>query len=230
VRRGALVVLLALAGAFVLASCGGDESEVGETTTGAPRDPGREVMTAFVAAAARGDAEGMWALLSEPSRRRAGPTLDAFAQGEALKLRKQLAPYAAGKLPVIVSENIDGRFGVVALARGPHAYAVPLRLEGSFWRVELPGPLKIEISGPPPGSRGKFVGQIGVEVQGRGPEGPAVLYADGITLDSRLFSGPRSATLFANFASPLEPGRHTATAYASRGDNAAATAWTFVSD
>ena len=56
----------------------------------------------------------------------------------------------------------------------------------------------------------------------------AVLYADGITLDSREFTGPRSATIFANLASPLTPGVHNGLAFATAGDAAVAKAWTFV--
>lgn len=223
VRRG-LAILVACAGALSLAACGSDE----RPGTAGASDPGREVMTAFVAAAADGDAEVMWALLSQPSRRRVGPTLAAFEKGEAVTLRRKLASFAKGRLPVLVSENIDFRFGIVALSRGRHAYAVPLRLEGDVWRVELPGPLTIEISGPPPGSRGKFADQVGVEVHGRGPTGVTAIWVDGITLQSRSFAGRNAVTVFANLEGGLEPGRHTATAFASRGSNAAAAAWTFI--
>jgi hypothetical protein len=184
-------------------------------------------MDAFVTAAAADDSKAMWELLSKPSQRRAGPTLADFEAGGAKELREALSPFARGKLPVDVSEKITDRFGIVALSRGSHAYAVPLRLEGDVWRVELPGPVRIEVLGPPPGSRGKFVDQIGVEVHGRGSEGPAVIYADGVTLDANEYAGPKSATIYANLEGGLEKGRHTAVAYAERGDNAAARAWVF---
>jgi hypothetical protein len=214
-----LVALLAL----TLAGCGGDETPTAAT----PPDPGREVMQALVAAAAANDAETTWELLSQPSRRRAGPTFRGFEQNAFPELRRTLAPFAKAPLPVEVSENIDGEFGLVALSRGASAYAVPLRREGEFWRVELPGPVRIDVLGPPPGSRGKFVQQIGVEKHGPGGAGVALLYLDGVTLDSRIASSANSATIFANFASPLKPGRHTAVAFTSAGGNAAARAWTF---
>jgi hypothetical protein len=223
------MIVVAAAVVLALAGCGGGKESGTTSTTTPARDPGREVMGTFVTAAAAGDSATMWELLSRPSRRRAGPTLATFAAGPAKELRRTLAPFARGTLPVQVSENISDRFGVVALSRGPHAYAVPLRREGDLWRVELPGPLRIEVLGPPPGSKGKFVNQIGVELHGEGPEGPAVIYADGVTLDAREYGGRKSATVFANLATSLEKGRHTAVAYAERGDNAAARAWTFVS-
>ena len=142
-------------------------------------------------------------------------------------LRRQLAPFAKGSLPVQVSENLDGVFGLVALSRGPHAYAVPFRHEGSLWRVELPGPLRIGQLRQPPGSRGKFLRQIAVETHGPGGAGLALIYVDGVTLDAKAYAGPNSATIYANFESQLEPGRHTAVAFASTGTAAAARAWTF---
>jgi hypothetical protein len=218
--------IVTAASVLLLAACGGHKESAPTTPTTA-RDPGREVLGAFVTAAAAGDSKAMWELLSKPSQRRAGPTLAAFAAGKAKELRRTLSPFAKDKLPVQVSENISDRFGIVALSRGTHAYAVPLRHEGDVWRVELPGPVRLEVLGPPPGSRGKFVDQIGVEVHGRGSEGPAVVYADGVTLDANEYGGPKSATVYANLEGGLEKGRHTAVAYAERGNNAAARAWVF---
>jgi len=207
-----------------LAACSGDEKSTSTTT---PADPGREVMAALVAAAADGDVEATWDLLSQPSQRRAGPTLEEFEQGAFPELQRTLAPFAKGPLPVHVSENIDGEFGLVALARGRNAYATPLRREGEVWRVELPGPVRIDVLGPPPGSRGKFVNQIGVEKRGAGGAGIALLYLDGVTLDPQTAADADSATIYANFPNPIEPGLHIAVAFSSAGGEAAARAWTF---
>ena len=217
------VVVLTVVFALLAGGCGGDDKQAAP----AAADPGRQVMEAFVAAAADGDAETAWGLLSRQSQRRAGPTLEDFEAKTFPELRRTLAPFASGKLPVEVSERIDDQFGLVALSRGGDAYATPLRLEGDVWRVELPGPVRVEVLGPPPGSRGKFVQQIGVERHGPGGAGVAVLYLDGVTLDPKTSSGPKGATIFANFANPLEPGLHTAVAFTSAGGNAAAQAWTF---
>jgi hypothetical protein len=222
VLRAALVVISA---SLLLAACGSDEEQPAPT---AAADPGREVMEAFVAAAADDDAETAWELLSAQSQERVGPTFEEFERDEFPELERRLAPFAGGSLPVEVSEKIDEEFGVVALSRGEDAYATPLRLEGDVWRVELEGPVRIDILGPPPDSRGQFSQQIGVEKHGAGGVGIAVLYLDGVTLDAETFSDADSATIFANFESDLEPGRHTAVAFTSAAGEAAARAWTFV--
>jgi hypothetical protein len=222
VPRAAAVIICA---SLLLAACGGDDKQAAPTPAA---DPGREVMAALVAAAADDDAETAWELLSKPSQRREGPTVEEFEKSAFPKLRRTLAPFAKGSLPVEVSENVDGEFGLIALSRGGSAYAVPLRREGEVWRVELPGPVRIDILGPPPGSRGKFVNQIGVEKHGAGGAGIALLYLDGVTLDPQTAADADSATIYANFANPLQPGLHTAVAFTSAGGQAAARAWTFV--
>ena len=72
------------------------------------------------------------------------------------------------------------------------------------------------------------VRQIAYEVRGA-PEGAtAVLYVDGVTLQSREAVARGTATVYANLESPLTPGLHNAVAFATRGDSAAARVWTFV--
>jgi hypothetical protein len=219
-------VVVAVFFSLLLTACGGDDKQAAPT---AAPDPGREVMAALVAAAADDDAETAWELLSQPSQRRAGPTFQEFERNEFPELKRTLAPFAGGSLPVEVSEKIDDEFGLIALSRGDDAYAIPLRLEGNVWRVELRSPVRIDVLGPPPDSRGKFAKQIGVEKHGAGGAGIAVIYLDGVTLDAETFSDADSATIFANFESDLEPGRHTAVAFTSAAGEAAARAWTFES-
>jgi len=183
-------------------------------------------MKTLVAAAVADDAKMAWPLLSKPSQRREG-SLAAFRKDTWPTLRRELAPFAEGALPVQISENIDDRFGLITLSRGKHAFATAMRRTGPTWLMEIPGPLQLDVLGPPPGSRGKFVKQIGVESHGHQGNGIAILYLDGVTLDPQVYEGPKSATIYANFESTLVPGLHTATAFATAGDNAIARAWTF---
>jgi hypothetical protein len=208
----------------VAAACGGDGSQR-SADLGDKGDRGGEVMAEFVEAANAGDAKAMWDLLSTPSQRRLGPTEDAFAAKGAKRLQRELAPFANG-YDVSVSERITDLFGLVAIARGTNAYALPLRFEGDELKVEVGGPVRIDVLGPRQGSR-SLVGQIGVEVHARGGAGTALLYVDGLTLDPRVYTGPKSATVFANLEKSLPPGLHVGAAYADIGDEAAGTAWTF---
>lgn len=225
-RTGVAILIVALA--VAASGCGGGDKSSEPPGSTSAKDPGRDVVGALVDAAAAGDSKAVWALLSRPSKRRLGPTEAAFARSKELRaLRRQLAPFRDGKLPVQISENVDDLFGIVALSRGSNAWAAPIRHEGDLWRVELGGPLRIDVSGPPPNSRGKFLKQIGIETHGPSGAGVGLLYLDGVTLDSKSFEGPRSATLYANFESQLTPGVHTAVAFAVANTNAAARAWTF---
>jgi hypothetical protein len=221
------VAILLGAVALALAGCGGGSGSPADSGSTKARDPGRDVMTALVEAAQKNDTRTMWALLSRPTARRYGPTYAAFKRKHAPALRRALLPFAGGKLPVQISENIGFGFGVVALARGTHAYAAPMRKEGDFWRVELGGPFRIDVLGPPPNSRGKFLKQIGIETHGPQKYGVALLYLDGVALDAKPYAGPRSSTVYANFEQKLTPRLHTVVAYASSGPYAAARAWTF---
>jgi hypothetical protein len=221
VPKASLALLVAVAW---LAACGAED----QAEPAKPPDPGREVVQTLVDAAASDDAETAWELLSQPSQKRAGPTLEEFERDAFPDLRRTLEPFAEPPLPVEVSENLDGEFGVVALSRGADAWAVPLRREGEVWRVEIASPVTIDVLGPPPGSRGKFAKQVGVEKRGAGGAGLAVLYLDGVTLNAETFADADSATIFANFESKLVPRRHTAVAFTSAAGEAAARAWTFV--
>ena len=121
-------------------------------------------------------------------------------------------------LRVIVSERITGRFGLIAIASGPRTFAVPLRLEGDKWKLELGrGPLAIQVLGPDAGSVSR-VRQIAYEVQGTPGGATAVLYVDGVTLLSKEAATTKSATVYANLEAPLTPGPHKAVAFATHGD------------
>ena len=69
---------------------------------------------------------------------------------------------------VIVSERITPEFGVVAIdgRDGKRVYAVPLRLEGTKWKLELGSPVKVRPLGPLPGKREPVVAQIAAAVTG----------------------------------------------------------------
>ena len=221
---------LALVAVLVLAGCGGAKTI---TVTKVPpkpsADPGRDAFLRFSSAAAAGRTDLMWSMLSTASQRRLGPTLGAFRRGAGGGLVRSVGPIRDAK--VIVSERITPAFGVVAVdgrRNGKRVvYAVPLRLEGTRWKLELGGPVKIRPLGPLPGAHEPVVAQIGIAVTGPGGTGSAVMYLDGHTENPKVAGTSTNATLYANFDPALDPGRHTVVVFASDGDDAGATGWDF---
>ena len=222
-----LVLLLAsLALLPALAACGGGGTRATTSSTSAQPDPGRETLEAVLAASSKKDTAALWSLLSTPSRTRLGPTQAAFRQKSAAVLEHALAPFVGDTVRPLVSQRVSDRFGVVALRRGSNVLALPLRREQGTWKVEWGGPVAIDIGGPQPGSK-TLVGQVGVEIHAPGPPSIGLLWVDGQSVEPRVYTVRRSATVFANLLEALPPGVHSAVAYAQEGRDAGATGWTF---
>jgi hypothetical protein len=226
--RGLLALVLVLG----LAACGGGNDQAQPTTIRlrpAPADPGQAAVEAAVAAATAGKPDQLWAMLSSRSKQHLGPTRSRFEGGAGRELVDRLGSVRDPK--VIVSERITPEFGIVALdgrRNGKRVVdAVPLRLEGTSWRLELGGPVKIRPIGPLPGKHEPVVAQVAAAVTGPGGTGTAVMYLDGHTENPKVAGTSGNATLYANFEPPLEPGRHTVVLFASDGQEAGATAWDF---
>jgi hypothetical protein len=227
------IVLLAVA----LAGCGGGSKDTQTTapvttvapTTTAPADPGRDAAEALVAAAAAGKIDAIWGMLSVRSKQRLGPTLGEFRSGAGGKLADDLGSFR--NVRVIVSERITPEFGVVAIDGRKHGkravYAVPLRLEGKRWKLELGSPVNVRPIGPLPGAHEPIVAQIAAAVTGPGGSGTAVMYLDGHTENPKVAGTTSNATMYANFDPALDPGRHTVVVFASDGGEAGAKAWDF---
>ena len=217
---------------LALAACGGGDDKAQPTTVRlepAPADPGKAAVEAAVAAAAAGKTDELWGMLSSRSKQRLGPTLRRFEAGAGAQLVRSLRSFRDPK--VIVSERITPEFGVVALdgrRNGKRTLrALPLRLEGTKWRLELRSPVKVRALGPLPGKREPVVAQVAAAVTGPGGSGTAVMYLDGHTENPKVAGTSSNATLYANFEPPLDPGRHTVVVFASDGGDAGATAWDF---
>jgi hypothetical protein len=224
--------LLPLVLVLALAACGGGHDQAQPTTIRlqpAPKDPGKAAVEAAIAAAAAGKTDQLWAMLSSRSRQRLGPTLRRFENGAGGELVDRFGSLRDRR--VIVSERITPEFGIVAIdgrRNGKRSLlAVPLRLEGTGWRLELGGPVKIRPIGPLPGKHEPVVAQVAAAVTGPGGAGTAVMYLDGHTENPKVAGTTSNATLYANFEPPLDPGRHTVVVFASDGREAGATAWDF---
>ena len=226
-RRWTLVlVVLALAG------CGGGKSTQPTTvetvklpTATTSGDPGKNAIGAFVAAAKAGKTDAMWGMLSSEAKSRVGPTFGEFKSGAGGELADWLSGF--GDYKVIVSERLTPEFGIVAIDDGKQVYAVPLRLEGTRWKVELGSPVQIRPLGPLPGATEPVVAQIGAAVKGPGGDVNVVLYRDGATEQPQVRGSATDVTAFANFDPALPAGRHTVVVAATEGREAGATAWVF---
>jgi hypothetical protein len=225
-RRALPIALLVL----VLAGCGGGKSAQTTTLDTQPApDPGKDAVEELLAAAGGGRTDALWAMLSTASKRRLGPTLGEFKSGAGGELVDTVGSFRSAK--VIVSERVTPEFGVVAVdgrQNGKRAvYALPLRLEGAKWKLELGSPLKIRPLGPLPGKHEPVVAQIAAAVTGPGGSGTAVMYLDGHTENPTVAGTASNATLYATFEPALDAGRHTVVVFASDGEEAGATAWDF---
>jgi hypothetical protein len=181
---------------------------------------GKDAIGAFVAAAKRQDGP-MWGMLSSEAKSRVGPTLGEFKSGTGGELADSLSGF--GDYKVIVSERLTPEFGIVAIDDGKQVYAVPLRLEGTRWKVELGSPVQIRPLGPLPGATEPVVAQIGAAVKGPGGDVNVVLYRDGATEQPQVRGSATDVTTFANFDPALPAGRHTVVVAATEGREAGAT-------
>ena len=205
---------------LALAACSGGGDKAQPTTIRlepTPADPGKAAVEAALTAAAAGKTDEFWGMLSSRSKQRLGPTLRRFEAGAGAQLVRSLGSLRYPK--AIVSERITPEFGVVAVdgrRNGKRTLrAVPLRLEGRKWRLEVGGPVMVRALGPLPGKREP------------GGSGTAVMYLDGHTENPKVAGTSSNSTLYANFEPPLDSGRHTVVVFASDGGDAGATAWDF---
>jgi hypothetical protein len=221
-RLPVLLILIPL----TVAACGGGGKKATPTKPAAVSDPGRTAIIALLHAAVHNDTKGLWNLLSKPSQQRLGPSYAAFKLASAPQIEQALKPFESSTITPFISQSVSQQFGIVAIRSGARALAFPLRHENGAWKIETPGPVTIAISGPQPGSHG-VVGQIGVEIHAPAPPGDGVLWVDGKAVESKIYAGPKSATVFANLQPSLQAGVHIAVAYAEEGNDASALAWTF---
>jgi len=107
--------------------------------------------------------------------------------------------------------------------------ATALHLVNGAWKPDTSGVVKIDILGPQPGSKGNPPRlQVAAQLRGNADLVESALWVDGVEL---LEKGggltPTRGTIYGTTVAPLEPGKHTAVAYARTGTHGTAVAWTF---
>jgi hypothetical protein len=176
--------------------------------------------------------------------------LAAARAGNATRLGNLLQPDAPDSLvpelmeglgsfppstPVVLSERIDSRFAVAAIA-GPRtaegtreplaAYAVALQLYGNQYKASLVAPVEIRPLGPDEGSTNGPVSQVAAEFSAPVRVVQAGLWVDGKAIAAEPRGNPRRFTAFGS-SGTLAPGWHSVVAFSEAGGSAVATAWTF---
>jgi len=254
IRRGAAALGVAVLALGALAGCSGggdgapETSATGEASPAATLPDGGTLPTSptaaeaalvlqrFVAAAGDGDAERMWKLLSEASRRRLGQTPARFELTFARELTDSIRPFAvAGPMVLLALKPAPGWALVALTALRRHgetqrgAYASALRLDGDGWRVEIGGQVRLTPDLPADGVLAGRMLRLGVRVEAAEPITNEAVWIDGIELPA-LAAGPdeRNVIIAGPPSKPLARGVHVGVAFATTGDEASAQAWTFL--
>jgi hypothetical protein len=200
-----------------------------------PALPG-DALVRFMAAARAANAEAMWELLSEPTRARLGPALADFRKGAAPRLHRDVGSFLKGRSSLFLAEPITQEFAVAAV-RGRRwkegrqenaAYAAALRLEGSRWKLELGGPIRLRALVPDPGEVQHETARLAAEVKAEATVVEGGLWLDGLGLPGQAGGvDDRTLSMFTDFVHGLAHGPHAAVAFASTDENASALAWMF---
>lgn len=236
--RTLLLVLLLAVLATAVAGCGGGAGGEGGVTTPASSTPlpydepaVGEVLAQFIEAAGAGDAEGMWSLLSLPSRERLGPDVEDFATGYETAFQEGVGTFAGTPYEVVLTVETKTGWGVAAVAgdrvrdsKQEYAtYAAALRREGDVWKLELDAPVVLRQVEPDWSSTSEALPRIVLQIEAETAIEEAGLWLDGKPLPASAGgSDGRQITLEAVPRSELAPGRHTVVVFGRTGNLAAA--------
>jgi hypothetical protein len=178
----------------------------------------------------------MWELLSQPTQRRLGPSLERFRIGAGRSLARELGAFVPGRSRAFLDEPITTLFAVAAYggrarvggARPYATYAAALRREGGAWRLELGGPVALRPLGPDPGAFEDGAFQVATEVESAAPIVEGGMWLDGQAVPGRTAGlGATRMTMFSDARPGLPQGPHGIVAFASTFADASAIAWTF---
>jgi hypothetical protein len=152
-------------------------------------DPGPgEVLEAFVDAAAAGDLEAIWTLLSPASQERLGPTTEDFAERFGTGFQEGLGTFGGTPYEVVLSRRDELGWGVAGIAgirtrEGEEefaAYGAAFRRDGDRWLLELGAPIELARLPDPP------AGTLQVEMSADEALEAAGLWLDGEPLPAHL--------------------------------------------
>jgi hypothetical protein len=222
---------LALVLVVLATGCGGGEESEPTRTVSAPGIEAPELgerLRSFARAAARGDDDAMFAMLTRPSQ----ASLEESFGEVALDLEDGIGTIAGGEL--VMARRV-GEVGFAALVdervvddeREDYAYAVAFVREGGDWRIDL-GAATVSALEPDPEEETGARPELRARVETAGTVREALMWLDGEPLRAeRGADGPFVATLEADSPGELAPGRHVVVVLGTGPDAATAAAWPF---
>ena len=255
--RTLLHVLVIAVSAFVLAGCGGDSGSSG-TTTSDPDDlvvdtqeeggpdwvkgksdpaPGRAAM-AFVEAAIAKDYKAMWDSMSKETQARIAPDYQTFAKDVAKDFAASIGGFVREEIDVVTSVTTSSGMAVASVAGGRidpaskkkefETFGAAMVEQGGEWKLELFGPIVLTLIVP---EERIALSKPRVAVSA---EAGAPILEVGVWIDGKQYASPTEGasptqmTIFAEAEEEFEPGDHTVMTFASVGNTAVATSWTFI--
>lgn len=256
--RASLHLLVVGLAALALAGCGGDGGGGGATTTNDPEDlvvdtqeeggpewakgkadpePGRTAMR-FVEASIAKDYRTMWNSLSKATQGRIAPDYATFAKDVARDFATSIGAFVREDVDVVTSVTTGPRVAVASVAgdridpaskkKEFETFGAAFVKEDGEWKLELFGPIVLTLVIPEERlalSRPR----VAVSVEAGAPILEVGVWIDGKQYPSPTEgASPTQMTIFAEAEQEFEPGDHTVMAYASVGDTAVATSWTFI--
>lgn len=238
-----IAVALGLVILLLAAGCSGGGSDEASTTSAATTASASdqfeedaavgEALRAFVDAAAAGDADAMWGLLSSRSREQLGPTQAEFSE-LAADLERGLGSFGGTPYRTVLSVKTESGWGVAAVSGGRvrsgeaefAAYGAALRLESGAWRIELGDPVEI-VNNEPPETTADRQPRVQFEISADTPVEEAGLWLDGAALPATAGGTAGAVTLAATPEAPLSPGWHVLVVFGRAGGDATAGATPF---
>jgi hypothetical protein len=222
---------LVLVLAVLAAGCGGGEEAEPTTTVSARGIDAPELgarLREFASAAARGDDEAIFAMLTRPSQE----SLERSFADVALDLEDGIGTIAGGEL--VMARRV-GDVGFAALVdervvddeREDYAYAAAFVLEQGEWRIDL-GAATVSALEPDPEEETGSRPELRARVETAGRVGEALMWLDGEPVRARRGAdGPFVATLQADVPRELAAGRHVVVVLGTGPNAATAAAWPF---